>query len=230
MPNVGEWVMDIQIEKIDLSKNRVTLRFADAGKDATAQPQSHRAHDEQQRPQVGSGRWESPERQRPQVGSGRWDSPERQRPQIGSGRWDSPKQSFWTSSKWQGALHADSASEFQVGNHVTGVIKTVTTQGVYIDLGAQKEGWLPCSSGQAFQIGEKVSDLRIDTCDRERNRITLRLTESSTNAEMSWGRRRGIDTETGRAADYEPSSTSSWKGPPAVWTEGGTGGTKGGKD
>lgn len=211
---VGEWVSDLEIKNIDLQKRQITLGFTEraaraaegpvGGSEEVAWHSDSDGHVPARRLGVG---WS-----RPPASSGGLDSDGREddvriAPSVGP--------------------RGDAGGDLQIGGHVTGKVKRVTMNGVFIDIGAHAEAWLPefDAGGNRFRVGETVSGLQIGSWDGQRKRIVLRLLRSHGNSDVTLPGRRITSLDHKRSA-----SPMAWKGSTAMWTEGNTGGTRGTDD
>lgn len=68
-------------------------------------------------------------------------------------------------------------SELEEKSMTAGVVTNVTPFGVFLDIGAVKDGLLPCprSVGRKYKKGQEVKDLKIESVDVENGKIVLRL-------------------------------------------------------
>lgn len=68
-------------------------------------------------------------------------------------------------------------SELKVNSMKEGTVTNVTQFGVFLNVGAVKDGLLPCprSVGRKYKKGQEVKDLKIESVDAENGKIVLRL-------------------------------------------------------
>jgi len=220
VPQIGDWVYNLIIGKVDLQKNRVSLQLLES------MPLQAARGGGQLRGESSDLSYTSGS-----CSGSSWENESQSRGLKPESSISSLAGSRGGGGRGSGG---ESTAELDVCGPIEGRVTGVTTQGVNIEYGARKCGWLPDNalhiSGQTFHVGEKVSDLLIDTVDKERNRVTLRFSRSRDIVDPSAPL---------RAADYDRASSraeSQWEGgggglgTSTAGPEGGTGSTLNRKD
>jgi len=68
-------------------------------------------------------------------------------------------------------------SKFKVGHTADGVVTTIGSQGVFVDIGSVRDGVLkvPRSLAKEFRVGDEVHGMAIEAVDAQTDRVTLSL-------------------------------------------------------
>jgi len=128
---------------------------------------------------------------------------------------------------------------FSEGERVDGMVQEVTDCGAFIDIGADRDGFLSeremTDRGRILKVGDRIDDLVTGTIELERHRITLHLTggflakggASSRRSGRPWQRQRWVAVDRGSGQEGNACAASScwwagWTG--NVWSDSAWGG------
>jgi len=165
MPNVGDWVMGLEIDRVDVSKGKFRLRLSTLdGDDTEARLPSWVVPIPAETDEAAAEKEKSSLKT-----SDRDASNEEALPQQESEPETPPK--------------ILAVAELHTGQKVEGTVTRVENRGVYIDVGAQAEGLLPsaaCTMSTGMpSVGDLITGLEIDRIDTAKERFRLKLSKST---------------------------------------------------